>query len=259
MKEIIYKYLKSLNINGLAAFKNGPAIFLDQAPDDSDSRWDGSQYGRIIYGLNLKDDSERKVSGTMEIAIAYLFNNQGYKNLLEAKKILKKAFEGVFLTDEDTTISLVWRKSESFQEAIEGQMDVEVCGSVLTFDAYAFPKHSYLPLDAVGSLAKHIDENWNVTVINNTELDEIWKPDDEEVVVYTRLDSMQPPRRRVSPYLAIFKQASATPCSAVRLPLTTTICTPMRKDRMVSRGPFQNRQRSSGRSTRSTSAATALI
>lgn len=94
MKEIIFKYLKSLNINGLATFKNGPAIFLDQAPDDSDSRWDGSQYGRIIYGLNLKDDSERKVSGTMEIAIAYLFNNQGYKNLLEAKKILKKAFEG---------------------------------------------------------------------------------------------------------------------------------------------------------------------
>ena len=159
MKEIIFKYLKRLNINGLATFKNGPAIFLDQAPDDSDSRWDGSQYGRIIYGLNLKDDSERKVSGTMEIAIAYLFNNQGYKNLLEAKKILKKAFEGVFLTDEDTTISLVWRKSESFQEAIEGQMDVEVCGSVLTFDAYAFPKHSYLPLDAVGSLAKASDLN----------------------------------------------------------------------------------------------------
>ena len=128
----------------------------------------------------------------MEIAIAYLFNNKGYKNLLEAKKVLKKAFEGVFLTDADTTISLVWRKSESFQEAIEGQADVEVCGSILTFYAYAFPKHSYLPLDAVGSLAKHIDEHWDVTVINHTELDEIWKPDDEEVVVYTRLDSMQP-------------------------------------------------------------------
>ena len=113
--EIIYKYLKSLNINGLAAFKNGPAIFLDQAPDDSDSRWNGSQYGRIIYGLNLKDDSERKVSGTMEIAVAYLFDNKGYSNLLEAKNILKKAFEGVFLTDADTTISLVWRKTESFQ------------------------------------------------------------------------------------------------------------------------------------------------
>lgn len=41
--------------------------------------------------------------------------------------------------------------------------------------------------------------------------------------------------------------------------LATTICTPMRKDRMVSRESFQNRQRSSGRSTRSTSAATALI
>lgn len=153
MKQIIFKYLKELGIEGLASFKNAPAIFLDQAPDDSDSRWDGSQYGRIIYGLNLKDDSERKVSGTMEIAIAYLFNNKGYKNLLEAKKVLKKAFEGVFLTDADTTISLVWRKSESFQEAIEGQADVEVCGSILTFDAYAFPKHSYHPLDAVGSLA----------------------------------------------------------------------------------------------------------
>ena len=39
MKEIIFKYLKRLNINGLATFKSGPAIFLDQAPDDSDSRW----------------------------------------------------------------------------------------------------------------------------------------------------------------------------------------------------------------------------
>ena len=103
MKQIIFKYLKELGIEGLASFKNAPAIFLDQAPDDSDTRWDGSQYGRIIYGLNLKDDSERKVSGTMEIAIAYLFNNKGYKNLLEAKKILKKAFEGVFLTDADTS------------------------------------------------------------------------------------------------------------------------------------------------------------
>lgn len=50
MKEIIFKYLKRLNINGLAAFKNGPAIFLDQAPDDSDSRWDGSQYGVSSMG-----------------------------------------------------------------------------------------------------------------------------------------------------------------------------------------------------------------
>ena len=41
-------------------------------------------------------------------------------------------------------------------------------------------------------MAPHIDEHWDVTVINHTELDEIWKPDDEEVVVYTRLDSMQP-------------------------------------------------------------------
>ena len=38
----------------------------------------------------------------------------------------------------------------------------------------------------------------------------------------------------------------------------TTICTPMKKEQTVSHGSFQNRQRSSGRSTRSTSAATAL-
>lgn len=192
MKSVIYKYLNSLDIAGLATHDGSPAIFNDQAPDDSDSGWKGSQYGRIIYGLNLKDDPERKVSGTMQIAVAYLFTLEGHNNLLKAKKALKKAFEGVFLTDEETTISLVWRKTESFQETIEGQNDVEVCGAVMTFDAYAFPKHSYLPLDAVGSLAKHIDDKWNVTVINNTELDEIWKPDDEEVVVYTRLDSMQP-------------------------------------------------------------------
>lgn len=42
------------------------------------------------------------------------------------------------------------------------------------------------------------------------------------------------------------------------IPLTTTICTPMRKDRMVSHGPFQNRQRSSGKSIGNTSLVTVL-
>lgn len=42
------------------------------------------------------------------------------------------------------------------------------------------------------------------------------------------------------------------------VPLTTTICTPMRKDRMVSHGPFQNRRRSSGRSIGNTSLVTVL-
>lgn len=192
MKSVIYKYLNSLDIAGLATHDGSPAIFNDQAPDDSDSGWKGSQYGRIIYGLNLKDDPERKVSGTMQIAVAYLFTLEGHNNLLKAKKALKKAFEGVFLTDEETTISLVWRKTESFQETIEGQNDVEVCGAVMTFDAYAFPKHAYKALDPVNSLAKYIADNWNVTVINNAELKDIWKPEAEEIAAYVRLDSIQP-------------------------------------------------------------------
>ena len=192
MKKVIYKYLRSLNLGGLATCNGSPAIFLDRAPDDSDSEWDKSQYGRIIYGLNLKDDPERKVSGTMQIALAYPFTSDGYNNLLEAKRVLKKAFEGVFLTDEGTTISLVWRNTESYQEKIEGQDDTEVCGSILTFDAYAFPKHKYGKLDPVDSLAKYIYENWNVTVINRSELDDIWKPDSKEAVAYIRLESMQP-------------------------------------------------------------------
>lgn len=192
MKKIISKYLHSLKIVGLATYSGSSAIFLDQAPDDSDSGWEGNQYGRIIYGLNLKDDPERKVSGTMQIALAYLFTSDGYNNLLEAKKVLKKAFEGVFLSDEDTTISLVWRNTESFKEKIEGQDDVEVCGSILSFDAYAFPKHQYGNLDPVDSLAKYISENWNVTVINRSKLNDIWKPEAKETVAYIRLESMQP-------------------------------------------------------------------
>ncbi|MED9813945.1 hypothetical protein [Anaerostipes sp.] len=192
MKNVVYKYLKNLDIAGLATYDDSPAIFNDQAPDDSDRGWEGNQYGRIIYGLNLKDDPERKVSGTMQIALAFLFTAGGYNNLLKAKKALKSAFEGVFLSDEETTISLVWRNTESFQEKLEGQDDVEVCGAVLSFDAYAFQKHTYKPLDPVNSLAKHLADNWNVTVINSTDLEEIWKPGPEDIAAYVRLDSLQP-------------------------------------------------------------------
>lgn len=60
MKNVVYKYLNSLDIAGLATYDDSPAIFNDQAPDDSDRGWEGNQYGRIIYGLNLKDDPERR-------------------------------------------------------------------------------------------------------------------------------------------------------------------------------------------------------
>lgn len=194
MKKIIYKYLNSLEIAGLAKHDGCPAIFLEQAPDDSDRGWEGNQYGRIIYGLNLKDDAERKVSGTMQIVMAYCIADNGYDHLLKNEVVLKKAFEHVFLSNQDTTVSCVWRNTEPFHETVDGQDDTEVCGLILSFDVYAFPKHTYKPLDPVNSLSKHISDNWNekVTVINSADLEEIWKPGTEDIVVYVRLDSLQP-------------------------------------------------------------------
>lgn len=190
VESMIYKHLVARDLPGIGSYDHEPAIFNQRAPDDTDRGWNGIQFGRIVYDLLMKDDAERKVSGSLNIMVAYVFDEEGYQNLLDAKEKVKNDFDGTFFSDDDLSIASVWRKTEPFREKMDNEDDTEICGLILEFDVYAFPVQQYKPMDPVNSLATYIGQNWSdIKVINLGQMPEIWMPNDDTSAVYVRLET----------------------------------------------------------------------
>ncbi len=196
LKKIIYDYISSLELAGLGIYSAGPAIFEQQAPDDTDSNWESVQYGRVIYDLLIQDDTARKVSGSLRVMVAYTDIDM----LPTAERKLQDAFDATFFTDEeeDLTIATTWQKSEPFNVKSGGGTDMDVFGTILYFDVYAFPPKRYSPMDAVASLAGYIKSHYpDVWVINDGAFDSnspVWQPGRAapDSAVYVRLDQITP-------------------------------------------------------------------
>lgn len=196
LSNMIHEYIKSLGLQGLAVYMGAPAIFGQQAPDDTDSWWEGVQYGRIIYDLLIQDDTARKVSGSLRVMVAYADIDM----LPAAEQRLQEAFDTTFFSDSDggLTIATTWQKSEPFNAKSGGEMDMDVFGTILYFDVYAFPVKRYSPMDAVASLAVYIKSRCpDVWLINDGATGSsspVWQPGRTapESAVYVRLDQITP-------------------------------------------------------------------
>ncbi len=196
LKKIIYDYISSLELSGLGIYSGSPAIFEQQAPEDTDSGWEGVQYGRVIYDLLIQDDTARKVSGSLRVMVAYTDIDM----LPAAERKLQDAFDTTFFTDveEDLTIATTWQKSEPFNVKSGGGTDIDVFGTILYFDVYAFPVKRYFPMDAVASLADYIKSRYpDVWVINAGAVGSnspVWQPGRTapDSAVYVRLDQITP-------------------------------------------------------------------
>lgn len=182
LNSMIYNYIKSLELQGLAVNDGEPAIFEQQAPEDTDSGWEGMQYGRVVYDLRMQDDPARKVSGSLRIMAAYT----DAEELKLAEHLLQEAFDQTFFSF-DLTIATTWQKT-----APSVTSDMDVFGSILYFDVEAFPVKRYVPLDPVRSLAGYIKDIFpDVWMIGQEEQARIWKPGQgiPGTAVYVLMDS----------------------------------------------------------------------
>lgn len=185
LNNVIYNYIKSLELPDLAVYDGVPAIFEQQAPEDTDPDWEGMQYGRVVYDLRMQDDPARKVSGFLRIMTAYI----DAEELKLAEHLLQEAFDRTFFSS-GLTIATTWQKTEPF--VTSGKTDMDVFGNILYFDVDAFPVKRYIPLDPVRSLAEYIKDIFpEVWMIGQEEQAEIWKPGQEipGTAVYVFMDS----------------------------------------------------------------------
>lgn len=187
MEEIIYNYLISqTNITDkLTTYHGIPAIFNREAPAATDPGWKpGQQYPRIIYGLDMQDDPERKTSGTL-IMDVYISNEIFLEDIVPA--VVDSVTER-FFSDDTNTIAVMWRQNEPFSTADDGS---EINGSTITFDVVSFPSQHLsfpCPVTAVDIYLKKLFPDY--IILGSDSPSGMFQATDEKPVLYTRLQQI---------------------------------------------------------------------
>lgn len=189
MEEIIYNYLVSNEsiTEKLTRYQDIPAVFNREAPAATNSEWKaGQQYPRIIFGLDMQEDPERKTSGTL-IMDVYISNDIFLEDIIPA---VADAVSGRFFSDEKDTIAVMWRQNEPFSTAEDGS---EISGSTITFDVVSFPAQHLsfpCPVTAVDTYLKNLFPDY--VVMGEDHISGVFQATDESPVLYTRLQQINP-------------------------------------------------------------------
>ena len=188
MDEVIYKYLtKNTEITDLLAkYADTPAIFNREAPAAIDEDWnDGqTQYPRIIFGLDMQDDPEREISGTLTLDV-YITPDVFLENI---EPIVHKALDQKFFADAENTIAVNWRTNTPFTTPESGD---QIAGVTMVFDVVALPVQHLnypCPVTAVDSFVKKLFPDY--IVIGQDNLPEVFEATDEKPVLYVRLRNL---------------------------------------------------------------------
>ena len=182
IEEMLYQHLlgcEELKPH-LGQYAQRIAVFNQQAPDDKDRNWNGPQYGRIVYAVNMQGDPERKVSGTLYVDIIC---QDGRQNPDELEPIVRLLIDGYFFSRLELTIAAQWRQSDPFADPTKKQLGVTV-----QFDLLAFPNQDTMDPDPVALVNQWTRERFpNAYVVGTSSLPSVWTPTVEHPAIYWRM------------------------------------------------------------------------
>lgn len=171
----------------LTTYAGQMAVFNQEAPADTDPMWKrGSQYGRIVFYIDMQDDPQRNISGTMGVDI---YCENGKQVPEEIEPIVRNLIDGYFFSNESVTIAAQWSSTQYFTEPTK-----KVNGATLMFSLLDFPNQQTTDPDPVALIndwtANDLANLLNipaVRVIGRDSLPAAWKPTNELPAIYWRI------------------------------------------------------------------------
>lgn len=179
--------------SALARYGDEPAVFYQNAPDDTASGWNGKkQYPRIDYVVDYQRNPERKTSGTLTLNIWCAEDGIPPE---EIEPHVRQVLCGVFLkSDEAPPYSMAWARSDPF-DAQRGDSDNLVIGTTVTFDVYAFPTQITSDPDPVLAANEYIRKLVDgAAIIGQSDLPQVFTPTAQAPAFYFRLETLQTQR-----------------------------------------------------------------
>ncbi len=167
----------------IAIYADSPAIFLQEAPMDTDESWQGAKYPQVVFSIEKFADAERTEEGKLSIDVVCAETSAQPEDI---EPIIRKGLTGVFFTVGSKVFSIKWKDSQVFKETQEERNNI-LLGVTVGFDILAYPYMETSDPDPIAALAKFA-VNWNeaLYVIGYSELPEIFIPTRHSPALYFR-------------------------------------------------------------------------
>ena len=203
IEQALYQHLRGQDalLPFLAQYGDHLAVFSQEAPADTDSKWHkGPQYGRIVFSVDLQGDPERIMGGMLAVDILCKEDEQYPEDI---EPIVRDLIHGYFFSSGTFAVSAQWRNSSPFTEPAN-----RVTGCTVAFDLLAFPISTYAPF-VIEQFNKWSSTIENLHVINHDPLPaEAWKPSDGQSAVYWRVAKEGPSSWIQNSYSTIWMTAT---------------------------------------------------
>jgi hypothetical protein len=194
LAELTYNRLRSSTAleEKLVSFNNKPAIFYQQIPGDTDDGWEGEQYPRIDFTIDMQANPERQSSGQMLLDITCIDTGISPEEIeTDTRAVIKDVF---MAPDGCPVYCFVWKRSDSFKIDTNRQDigDSSRIGITCVFDLLAFPDQETTDPDPVVALGNYI-KKWEASaaLISKDKLPDYYSATDLHPAFYVRLASQE--------------------------------------------------------------------
>lgn len=189
MNELVYQRLteNAWMIENLAKYNGKPAVFLRNAPKDSDELWEGDIYPRIVYDLLIQSDPKGDITGRLAIRMFCKPDQIAVWENFERELI--SLFHHCFFSFDNMTIGIKWLRSKT----IKPEIGEDSKGYLVCFQPGAFFKQDAGNSDIVAVFQKWLKElNDQIRIPGMENTGPTWKATDENPAVYCRLGNILP-------------------------------------------------------------------
>lgn len=204
IEQSLYEHLKGREdlAKFLATYNCAPAVFNQEAPADMDEGWGcGSQYGRVIFSVDIQGDPARTMGGLLTVDVLCKENEQYPEDV---EPVIRNAIHGYFFSSGTFTVAAQWKNSSYFTQPTD-----QVAGCTVTFDLLAFPMLTTTEPDVIERINEWTAAIEGLHVINYDELPgPAWKPEGNQTAVYWRLMQEAPARWIPDTFQTIWRTAT---------------------------------------------------
>lgn len=139
----------------MAVYAGLPAVFYQGAPDDRQKGWEGEQYPRIVYTIDMQADEERKSAGVMQVD---LYCDERKTLPEDIEPYIRKCLVNLIVKPEGNShYAFAWARTEMFsleRSARDRGVDTMIVGASVRFDILEYSRQETANPDPVQALSR---------------------------------------------------------------------------------------------------------
>ncbi|MEG0766251.1 MAG: hypothetical protein RR482_00915 [Clostridia bacterium] len=171
----------------LARFDNRPAVFYQHAPERSNGAWGVSQYPRVDFVVDIRDEPLHNSAGTLEISVWSATKSEYSPEQIE--RVIRELLHATFAKPIDGSLyCIAWARSGAFDGTMDDEKEGAVIGCMMQFSVKALPVQKIFSPDPITAISAWLKaKRPGYTVIGADDIAGWLVPSSEAPVVYWNL------------------------------------------------------------------------